>query len=433
MTSIADIKLQLQTRRNNWDQQQQQISQLQEQASQLSQSIEKLHVQLAGLHQQLTHTNAELITQQELYSSLQAQRYALFGDKNTQREDQALRIKQEQLEQAVHQLQQEYHSCKQQLNTAHKLIENYQDQLKPVAQELHNLEDEFKDAMAKFGFGDEAEFSKALLPAEYLAELFQQREAQHTQGIELTAEFTRLNTKLITEQNKQLTTASQDQLNQNLEELNAALEANNQTIGSIRTKLQTNQQACNQQIAIIDEIAQQQLNAQRWQQLHALIGSADGKKFRNFAQGLTFELVVRNANSQLQTMSDRYLLVRDQEAPLELNVIDNYQGGEIRTTKNLSGGESFVISLALALGLSKLSSSKVQVDSLFLDEGFGSLDEDSLQTALDALAGLQQEGKLIGVISHVGALKDRISLQIQVEPLTGGVSRISGCGCAKLS
>ena len=162
--------------------------------------------------------------------------------------------------------------------------------------------------------------------------------------------------------------------------------------------------------------------------MHQLSGSADGKKFRNFAQGLTFEMMTAHANRQLRKMTDRYLLIRDASEPLELNVIDNYQAGEIRSTKNLSGGESFIVSLALALGLSQMASRNVRVDSLFLDEGFGSLDEDALETALETLAGLQQTGKLIGIISHVPALKERIGAQIQVTPKTGGRSVISGPG-----
>jgi len=131
-------------------------------------------------------------------------------------------------------------------------------------------------------------------------------------------------------------------------------------------------------------------------------------------------------------MTDRYLLTRDDASPLELNVVDNYQAGEIRTTKNLSGGESFIVSLALALGLSHMASQNVRVDSLFLDEGFGTLDEEALDTALETLAGLQHDGKLIGVISHVSALKERISTQIQVTPKTGGRSVLAGPGCGRL-
>ena len=132
-------------------------------------------------------------------------------------------------------------------------------------------------------------------------------------------------------------------------------------------------------------------------------------------------------------MSERYLLIHDPQQPLALNVIDNYQAGEIRSTKNLSGGESFIVSLALALGLSSMASRKVRVDSLFLDEGFGSLDEDSMDIALETLAGLRQEGKLIGVISHMQALQERIPTRIRVEPLMGGKSRIIGPGCVRLA
>jgi exonuclease SbcC len=141
--------------------------------------------------------------------------------------------------------------------------------------------------------------------------------------------------------------------------------------------------------------------------------------------------MVSHANIQLEKMSDRYLLTRDKNEPLDLNVIDNYQAGEIRSTKNLSGGESFIVSLSLALGLSKMASRKVRVDSLFLDEGFGTLDDDALDTALETLASLKEEGKIIGVISHVSALKDRIPAQIQINPLSGGKSKISGPGCTK--
>jgi exonuclease SbcC len=130
-------------------------------------------------------------------------------------------------------------------------------------------------------------------------------------------------------------------------------------------------------------------------------------------------------------MSERYELVPDVDDPLELCVRDNDQAGEIRPTKNLSGGESFLISLALALGLSQMASGRVRVDSLFLDEGFGTLDEAALETALSALADLRQTGKLIGLISHVTALNERISTKIEVTKIGEGRSRLTGPGCSE--
>lgn len=203
-----------------------------------------------------------------------------------------------------------------------------------------------------------------------------------------------------------------------------------QKIGSINQQLQANQQKKTQQQKQLQHIEQQQNELNKWAKLHALIGSADGKKFRNFAQGITFDIMVGHANQQLQKMTPRYLLIRDTEQPLDINIMDNYQAGEIRSTKNLSGGESFIVSLALALGLSTMASQQVRIDSLFLDEGFGTLDEQALDIALDTLASLQQSGKLIGVISHISTLKERISTQIQVNSQLGGVSQLRGPGCS---
>ena len=179
-------------------------------------------------------------------------------------------------------------------------------------------------------------------------------------------------------------------------------------------------------------LAQQQQETRRWQDLHALIGAADGKKYRNYAQSLTFASVIAHANRQLAQLSDRYLLTADPARPLEANIIDNYQGGEIRSAKNLSGGESFIVSLALALGLAQMSGETMQVDSLFLDEGFGTLDEETLDSALETLAQLRTHGKHIGIISHVAALTERIATRITVTPQPGGTSTIRGPGCRRI-
>src|SRR5699024_6728462 len=163
---------------------------------------------------------------------------------------------------------------------------------------------------------------------------------------------------------------------------------------------------------------------ERWSARHDLIGSSDGKKFRNCAQGLRFAQLVYYTNQQMQNMTQRDLWHQEQTTTMLLNVIDNYQGGIVRSTHNLSGGESFIVSLALALGLSQMASHNVRIDSLFLDEGFGTLDEEALSLALDALANLRHESKLIGVISHVNTLKERIGTQIQVVTNQRGHSRL---------
>ena len=230
-----------------------------------------------------------------------------------------------------------------------------------------------------------------------------------------------------------MTDRPREELDETLAELRDAFRAEQEAVGSLRQKLRDNQMVKLAHRERTEAVEAQRRECRRWNDLHDLIGSADGKKYRNFVQVLTFEIMIEHANRQLRRMTDRYLLLRDADQPLELDVIDNYQAGEIRSTKNLSGGESFIVSLALALGLSQMASKTVRVDSLFLDEGFGTLDEDTLDTALDTLAGLHRDGKLIGVISHVQALKERIGTQIQVSPGTGGRSVISGPGCSRVS
>ncbi|MBQ4430354.1 MAG: ATP-dependent dsDNA exonuclease, partial [Synergistaceae bacterium] len=187
--------------------------------------------------------------------------------------------------------------------------------------------------------------------------------------------------------------------------------------------------------AKIDEythsLEEQKASAEKWAALSGLIGSAKGDKFRIFAQKITLGLVVKNANDYLRKMNGRYtLILTPDNDELKLSVRDNEQAGEIRPTDNLSGGERFIVSLALALGLSQISGSKARVDSLFLDEGFGSLDEESLNTALEALGEVRREGRMIGVISHVAALRERIAAQIQVIPKNEGVSILKGPGCS---
>ena len=161
-----------------------------------------------------------------------------------------------------------------------------------------------------------------------------------------------------------------------------------------------------------------------WRQLRELIGSHDGSKFRRFAQTITLDMLTRHAIRHLARLSDRYRIHRDEQDSLHLLIEDLHQAGERRPMASLSGGESFLASLALALGVSDLAGRTVGIDSLFIDEGFGSLDPDTLDIAISALESLQQQQKTVGVISHVGLLQERIDTQVIVEKVSGGVSKI---------
>ncbi|MBP7179707.1 MAG: AAA family ATPase [Dysgonomonadaceae bacterium] len=199
-----------------------------------------------------------------------------------------------------------------------------------------------------------------------------------------------------------------------------------QKIGANRQTLLSNAENRKASLDKLKEKERQQAIFNQWAKLNELIGSSDGKKYRNFAQALTFEHLISLSNRQLQKMSERYLLKRsgDSTNPFELSVIDKFQNSEERTAQNLSGGEKFIVSLSLALGLANMAGRNMRIDTMFIDEGFGTLDSDYLDVALNALSNLQSEGKIIGIISHLTELKERISTHIEVVPLGNGHSRI---------
>ncbi|BCG10573.1 exonuclease subunit SbcC [Buttiauxella agrestis] len=216
--------------------------------------------------------------------------------------------------------------------------------------------------------------------------------------------------------------ALQDQLTQ----CNQQLRDNTTQQGQIQQQLRHDAENRQRQQGLMQAIVECQQQVEDWGYLNALIGSKEGDKFRKFAQGLTLDNLVWLANNQLNRLHGRYLLQRKDSEALELQVVDTWQADAVRDTRTLSGGESFLVSLALALALSDLVSHKTRIDSLFLDEGFGTLDAETLDTALDALDTLNASGKTIGVISHVEAMKERIPVQIKVKKINGlGVSRLA--------
>lgn len=219
-----------------------------------------------------------------------------------------------------------------------------------------------------------------------------------------------------------------------IEEINALLsEAQIKLLDSARedtgAEVRLSQDAENRQKAgsLLKEIETKAKLVENWSRLNQVIGSADGKKFRQVAQEYTLEVLVGYANVQLKMLSNRYVLERIRNS-LALQIVDQDMGNDKRSVNSLSGGESFLVSLALALGLASLSSSRMKVESLFIDEGFGSLDPNTLNIAMDALERLHNQGRKVGVISHVQEMTERIPVQIQVSKQNGGRSMVEVLG-----
>ena len=399
--------------------------------------IEQALTRLMADQQHLTQNQRQARQRQQALaqeiSELQAQRYALFGE-------QAVDIVSHALIQAKNQALRDYQASQTAFHEQLSRLQILQQQIASLTTSTtqlktaqQTLQADIQQRFATLGFVDEADYRAAVLvdtERERLQQLASQLHDSQQRNHNLLSEAKRIHQQLL---NHPQTALSLEQLLDALGQLQQQFSEQQKQLGAVEQQLAANEALKQNQQQLLDAINQQRNHTEEWKVLHQLIGSSDGKKFRNFAQGLTFNIMVAHANEQLKKMSDRYLLIADSEQPLMLNVMDNYQGGQIRTSKNLSGGESFIISLSLALGLSNMASHRMQVDSLFLDEGFGTLDEEALDVALDTLTNLQQSGKLIGVISHIQALKDRISSQIQVVPQTGGISKIIGAGITKIS
>lgn len=421
-TEINEHLKQLQQQLTANEQQLSQLEQLQQQLQQLTteqQQTERKQTEAAHQLALLARQQQSLTEQQQARSSelnnWQQQWQALQQAAPTAATASAdLAALTSQLQQLQQQLQ-HYAGQQQQL----------QRQLEQATVEQQQASKQWQQAIAASTFNDEAAFLSALLSDAELTELSalqQQLQQAEIAANRLLADRQQRVDELAAQQ---LCSEAQPQLEQQLQQLEQQVQQLTEQQGRLQHQLSSDQQrrTARQSLQAEIEAAEQQLAL--WQRLNSLIGSADGAKYRRFAQGLTLQQLVILANRQLQLLHNRYQLARHPTAELELQVLDTWQADAARDTKTLSGGESFLVSLALALALSDLVSNKTSIDSLFLDEGFGTLDADTLESALAVLDQLNASGKMIGIISHVEALKQRVPVQIRLEKQQGlGYSQI---------
>ncbi|QUY49324.1 exonuclease subunit SbcC [Serratia plymuthica] len=359
-----------------------------------------------------------------------AQRLALFGEQHIPQVREQLRAQQAACEQASHQAAEQWQKAQEQRDRLAGQLAGLQQQQQRLSERLQQAEQTWLEALAASEFSDEAAFSAALLDDAQRRQLQQHKERLHQRQVEASALLAQAVQTL--EQQWQQRPEEVDEAQTDAQALSQSLEVLAQQLktlqlrqGEVRNQVESDAARRLNQQSLFEQISQSQQQYDDWSYLNQLIGSKEGDKFRKFAQGLTLDHLVYLANNQLGRLHGRYLLQRKTSDALELQVVDTWQADALRDTRTLSGGESFLVSLALALALSDLVSHKTSIDSLFLDEGFGTLDAETLDTALDALDSLNASGKTIGVISHVEAMKERIPVQIKVKKVNGlGISRL---------
>lgn len=424
--------LALEARRDQWTARQERLTELERNSAALQASLDALAMQLEHTQQALAdgRTAHQLLLDEK--QQLSEQRFRLYSDRSPSEEKRRLEKAVQAAEHARELAQTQHFQAQQQLTLMQTRIHELSTSVAALTQRHDDDAKSFVRRLSQSGFASEDAYLAARLSESQRASLNQQAQNLTNEQTVLSTSMRDTSEQLKAQRARQITTESADSLQRTEQRLGEELKSLRDDASRMRGQLDAQRQLKGRQQQSLLALETQRCVCERWDKLHQLIGSADGKKFRNFAQGLTFERMIALANLQLRKLTDRYLLFHDNTQPLELQVVDSYQADQVRSTRNLSGGESFLVSLALALGLSHMASRNVRVDSLFLDEGFGSLDEDTLQTALDTLSSLQQEGKVIGVISHVPALKEQIRTQIQVKPQTEGRSTLAGPGCKLL-
>ncbi|GLT13930.1 SbcC/MukB-like Walker B domain-containing protein [Vibrio algivorus] len=427
-----------------WQQYKQQSIELAHKLVQAQQDEVRLNQSLKEKQQLLGETNKALTAQVEWLAHQKQERLALFGKRNIAEEKQASQKQLDEAEQAYQVAQQQWHSLQVQLEKLSGEIASTQNQFEQQTQAYKKALEGWQQALTQSPFESQAIFEESLLDDNERQKLIVLQQEINNQVERTVALVDNANKQWDRiqqhEKASQWMTTDCEMVLKSLKEVSEILDSQTYRIGQIEHELVSDKRRREGQVELFKQIESQQSYYDDWQYLHALIGSKSGDKFRKFAQGLTLDNLVYLANKQLERLHGRYLLQRsgvsindNNQASnayvstdgLSLSVIDTWQGDTIRDTKTLSGGESFLVSLALALALSDLVSHKTSIDSLFLDEGFGTLDADTLDMALNALDNLNASGKMIGVISHIDAMKERIPVQIKVHKRNGlGMSEL---------
>ena len=427
ITEEADSKTlidRLQKRSASFQKQTETLNTLKETIIPLKEKLAVINTTIDNETNQLENEKQNVQSIEKDIAQLTDRRKTLFGDKDPQKVQADLKSKTQDFENDLKKLDAAMPETIKQLAAKQETLKQAGSDLQETQESITAATEQFTMELEKSGFSDEKDFLEASLPDDEqkrLQRLKADIEKRKTESLSLKKDsqekLEKAIEKPLTEESMESVVSRADATEKQKAELIS-------DAGAIRAQLEDNEKRKRDHQKKVDEEALQAKESKRWNDLNGLIGAADGAKFRKFAQGLTLETLMEKANIYLEMLNRRYVLKRSETSDLAIEVMDTFYGDQVRPTDNLSGGESFLISLALALGLSDLSSSRTTIESLFLDEGFGTLDPETLETALCALDTLNASGKTIGIISHVEALKERIPAKIEVRPVSGGVSEI---------
>ncbi|MFM9951109.1 MAG: AAA family ATPase [Saprospiraceae bacterium] len=385
------------------------------------QQVQKQTQQFAGRHEQL---HRAVQAEQATFEALQTQRRAVLGDKNPMEERAAYSEKTGGQKLQTQALREALNAISASLESDLRLQQSRSSESQTLQEKASTLLTALTESAQKAGFASLEALRQALLPQEERAALEVLKKGLEQKALEIQETKKGLAESWAQVKSEGEEPADYEALQAEQAEKTALYDTLQQLIGGLNEKLTFNEKQKKTAQLLIQTIQNQEKELTRWAKLNELIGQADGKKFRVFAQSLTLQKLTALANRHLSRLNGRYLIRKRSSEDLELEIMDTFQADNHRSMNTLSGGESFVVSLALALGLSDLAGRNTTIRSLFIDEGFGALDDNSLDLVVTTLENLQASGKTIGVISHVKAMKERIATQIQVKKSGNGFSEL---------
>ena len=387
----------------------------------LVESVERLEKSSREKSDQAAELQTELKTKQ-------LQRDKLFGTKLVEIERKAYERLLSQLAEAKDQAYENLSKARSVQAAAEQRLKTAEQRSAEAEKNLLSAKTEWTDALKKEKFESEEDWRRARLDSEAINALHKEITDYKAQSRSAADRFSEADKKLAEKESQKLTDKSLEVLEAEKREASAEKEKLLEQKGELQKELKTDEEARIKRAGIEDELKKLKHQVAVWDRLNTLVGSSSGDKYRRYVQSLVLLTLLKNANVELTKLHSRYRLAKG-GGDMEIKVIDSDLADQERPTDNLSGGETFIVSLALALGLAQMASNNVRIDSLFLDEGFGTLDDDSLEKALNALSSLNAQGKTVGLISHVDQIKERIPSKIVVKrSAQPGVSRVEGAG-----
>ena len=363
--------------------------------------------------------------------ALRTTRTEKFGDKDVEavaKEANGRKAAAEEAHKSADKAFREAENASNELNTR---IGSLQKSLEKTASEITVAAVNFKNAIEAKGFADEAAFLAANMDEQEFARLNSMKKATDdalasAKGRRQAAAdaLEKLKAERSDETPLQTLVDSKKKLEEELGELQ-------QKTGAARNRVESYKKGRVRLQELQKELDKANAEAARWKTMGDWFGVMDGRDFATFVQGLTFKSLLKLANKHLQMVMDRFRLVADGDLGFKVNDAE-FDG--MRRISNLSGGEKFLVSLSLALGIADFASRNVRVESLFMDEGFGTLDDATLEDVMNCLKGQQREGKMLGIITHVESVVNSINQKIKVEHIPGqnGHSCISGPGVTRV-